>query len=142
MSDPLRAAAVLKRLGAIGIGVSIDDFGTGQSSLAYLKRLPIRELKIDRSFVSGMTHNEDDAVIVGSTVRLGHDLGLRVVAEGAESQDQVEQLRSTGCDLVQGFAIARPMPAEELEDWLVHVERAQLYMVAAMPAAQALAAGA
>jgi diguanylate cyclase (GGDEF)-like protein len=140
MGDPLRAAAVLKRLSAAGVGVSIDDFGTGQSSLAYLKRLPIRELKIDRSFVRGMTHNEDDAVIVSSTVRLGHDLGLRVVAEGVESREQVEQLTGLGCDLVQGFEIARPMPGEELGGWFARAESTRSYTVAAMPAAQALAA--
>jgi diguanylate cyclase (GGDEF)-like protein len=139
MSDPLRAAGVLRRLSEAGVGVSIDDFGTGQTSLAYLKRLPIRELKIDRSFVSGMARNEDDAVIVSSTLRLGHDLGLRVVAEGAELVEQVEQLRSIGCDLVQGYVIARPMPGEELDRWLERAERARLYRVASMPAPRLLA---
>jgi EAL domain-containing protein (putative c-di-GMP-specific phosphodiesterase class I) len=87
-----------------------------------------------------LTHNEDDAVIVSSTVRLGHDLGLRVVAEGVESREQVEQLTGLGCDLVQGFEIARPMPGEELGGWFAQAESTRSYTVAAMPAAQALAA--
>jgi diguanylate cyclase (GGDEF)-like protein len=130
MGDPVRAQAVLARLYAVGVGVSIDDFGTGQSSLAYLKRLPLNELKIDRSFVSGMVVNEDDAVIVSSTLRLGHDLGLRVVAEGAETQEQLERLKELGCELVQGFAITRPLPAEELDAWFERVTRDGTYKIA------------
>jgi diguanylate cyclase (GGDEF)-like protein len=142
MGDPLRAAAVLARLHQIGVGVSIDDFGTGQSSLSYLKRLPISELKIDRSFVSGMAGSEDDAVIVRSTLRLGHDLGLRVVAEGAETAEQLEYLSEIGCDIVQGFAIARPLPPEELEAWFEQAERTGACKVVSLATSLPLAVGA
>jgi diguanylate cyclase (GGDEF)-like protein len=132
MTDPLRAAAVLARLAGIGVNISIDDFGTGQSSLAYLKRLPIHELKIDRSFVAGMIASDDDATIVRSTLRLGHDLGLRVVAEGVESHEQVSALAEMGCDVVQGYAIGRPCGPEELAQWLRDSERSGRYHVRAV----------
>ncbi len=134
MADPQRAAEVLERISATGVHVSIDDFGTGQSSLSYLKRLPINELKIDRSFVAGMARSDDDAVIVRSTLQLGHDLGLRVVAEGAESEAQLEALTQMGCDVVQGYAITKALPSEQLEAWLSVVERSGRYTVAALSA--------
>ena len=100
------------------MGVSVDDYGTGYSSLAYLKRLPVSELKIDRSFVRHMTEDAADAVIVRSTIDLGHNLGLRVVAEGVESQEAWGVLTAMGCDVAQGYYLSRPLPAAQLEQWL------------------------
>ena len=110
MADPARACAILERLKQLGVGLAIDDFGTGHSSLAYLKRLPVEELKIDRSFLFNMRSDPGDAVIVRSTIELGHNLGLRVVAEGAEDDSMLDWLTSHGCDLVQGYGISRPLP--------------------------------
>ena len=108
----------LRQLGTMGVRLSIDDFGTGYSSLAYLKRLPMEELKIDRSFVSGMDSNPDDAAIVRPTIDLGHNLGLRVVAEGVENEATMEMLRTYGCDMAQGHYISPPREAQELTEWL------------------------
>ena len=119
MGDPDRALAILNRIHGQGVKISIDDFGTGYSSLSYLKQLPVSELKIDKSFVMDMLNNESDAAIVLATIQLGHALGLQVVAEGVESQQILDQLRSMGCDLQQGFFISRPIPAEELTAWAV-----------------------
>jgi diguanylate cyclase (GGDEF)-like protein len=113
MEEPARALATLEGLHAMGVRLSIDDFGTGYSSLAYLKQLPMDELKIDRSFVHDMDQNESDATIVRSTIDLAHNLGLRVVAEGVESPAVLEILRRLGCDEVQGYLFFRPAPAEE-----------------------------
>jgi diguanylate cyclase (GGDEF)-like protein len=110
MEDPERALAVLTRLADAGVRLSIDDFGTGYSSLAYLKSLPVHELKFDRSFVAGMTSSERDRVIVDSTVALGRRLGLDVVAEGVEDEDTRVALGDLGCELAQGFLFCRPVP--------------------------------
>jgi len=118
MSDPRRAREILARLDEMGIWLAIDDFGTGYSSLAYLKQLPVTTLKVDRSFVSTMDRNEDDAVIVRSTIALGRNLGLRVVAEGVESGPVMDELRGLGCEEVQGYFVSRPVPPAALEDWL------------------------
>jgi histidine ammonia-lyase len=118
IADPFRMKAVLERLGAMGLRLSVDDFGTGYTSLGYLTRLPINELKIDRSFVSNMTQSEQDEVIVRSTIDLGRNLGLDVVAEGVESAEVLERLRSFGCDVAQGFLMSRPVSAGELTSWL------------------------
>jgi len=118
MSDPFRAVTVLTQLRAMGVRLSIDDFGTGYSSLAYLKRLPVTEIKIDRSFVSNVTADEDDAAIVLSTIQLAESLRLGVVAEGVETAATFEALTAFGCRRVQGFFLARPLPAKELERWL------------------------
>jgi diguanylate cyclase (GGDEF)-like protein len=118
MSDPRRAREILARLDEMGVWLAIDDFGTGYSSLAYLKQLPVTTLKVDRSFVSTMDRNEDDAVIVRSTIALGRNLGLRVVAEGVESGPVMDELRGLGCEEVQGYFVSRPVPAPALEDWL------------------------
>jgi len=114
MDDPQLAVELLGELQALGLHTSIDDFGTGQSSLAYLKHLPIDELKIDRSFVAGMRSNDSDATIVHSIIELGHNLGLTIVAEGVEDEDTLRQLVQFGCDRAQGFHLARPMPPHEL----------------------------
>jgi EAL domain-containing protein (putative c-di-GMP-specific phosphodiesterase class I) len=102
----------------MGLRLSVDDFGTGYTSLGYLRRLPINELKIDRSFVSQMTVSEEDAVIVRSTIDLGRNLGLGVVAEGVEDPEVLERLRQLGCDVAQGYLMSRPIPAHELSAWL------------------------
>ncbi|HZG21338.1 MAG TPA: EAL domain-containing protein [Herbaspirillum sp.] len=120
MDDPARAQNTLDRLAAMGFALSIDDFGTGYSSLAYLKRLPVRELKIDKSFVMKMAQDQDDAKIVRSTIDLGHNLGLRVVAEGVESQEVWFLLRQMGCDQGQGYFMGKPMPVERFLEWLQH----------------------
>jgi diguanylate cyclase (GGDEF)-like protein len=118
LANTTRAKQVLDRLSATGVRLSLDDFGTGYSSLSYLKRLPLDELKIDRSFVMNMLENEDDAVIVRSTIDLGRNLGLEVVAEGVETEEMWGRLRSLGCDVAQGYYLTCAVPAEELERWL------------------------
>jgi EAL domain-containing protein (putative c-di-GMP-specific phosphodiesterase class I) len=119
MIDPARAKATLERLSAIGLSLSVDDFGTGYSSLANLKRLPVDGIKIDKSFVIDMPHDASDAAIVRSTIDLAHNLGLRVVAEGVESQEAWRRLEDLGCDLAQGFHVSRPVPAEAMTRLLV-----------------------
>ncbi|MCA1598802.1 MAG: EAL domain-containing protein, partial [Chloroflexi bacterium] len=115
MADAERALEVLTRLAALGVGLSVDDFGTGYSSLAYLKRLPVDEVKIDRSFVHDLVTDEADAAIVRATVGLGRSLGLRVVAEGVEDRATWDRLTELGCDTAQGYYLARPLPAVEVE---------------------------
>jgi diguanylate cyclase (GGDEF)-like protein/PAS domain S-box-containing protein len=118
MTNPARTMDVVTRLSDMGLHLSIDDFGTGYSSLAYLKRLPVREIKIDKSFVRDMASNENDAVIVRSTIDLGHNLGLAVVAEGVESQDAWDQLVKLGCDMAQGYHMGLPMDPAQLASWI------------------------
>jgi diguanylate cyclase (GGDEF)-like protein len=118
MSDPVAAVAILQRLQDAGVQVALDDFGTGYSSMAYLKKLPVAELKIDRSFVTHLPDDGENLVLVQSAIDLGHNLGLTVVAEGVEDEATLEQLRAMGCDLAQGFHISRPVPARDLERWL------------------------
>jgi diguanylate cyclase len=118
MEDRERAVGVLSRLRAAGVGVSIDDYGTGYSSLAYLAALPVTELKLDRVFVGAMTGSSRAASIVTSTLQLAHALDLTLVAEGAEDQATVDALTSLGCDLVQGYHLSRPLPPEQLWSWL------------------------
>ena len=117
MDDPQRAQATLNRLSERGFKLSIDDFGTGYSSLAYLKRLPVDELKIDKSFVMNMEKDEDDAKIVRSTIDLAHNLGLSVVAEGVENQLIWDKLQSLSCDEAQGYFMSKPVPAGEFIAW-------------------------
>lgn len=117
MDDPQRAEAMLNRLSEQGFKLSIDDFGTGYSSLAYLKRLPVDELKIDKSFVMGMEAGEDDAMIVRSTIDLAHNLGLTVVAEGVENLAILDRLRALSCDEAQGYHISRPLGVEDFLAW-------------------------
>jgi diguanylate cyclase len=118
MTDAGRSLDVLERIFALGVHISIDDFGTGYSSLAYLKHLPVDELKIDRSFVQHMATDGADAIIVRSTVDLAHSFGLRVVAEGVEDEATLHLLTALQCDLVQGYYLSRPVPAQNLERWL------------------------
>jgi diguanylate cyclase (GGDEF)-like protein len=120
MDDPQRALATLNRLSALGFRLSIDDFGTGYSSLAYLKRLPVDELKIDKSFVMNMEKDADDARIVRSTIELAHAMGLSVVAEGVEDAKVWTLLRELSCDEAQGYHMAKPMPAHEFAHWSAH----------------------
>ncbi len=117
MVDPRRAEQVLERLSGMGVHVAIDDFGTGYSSLAYLKRLPIDHIKIDKSFVLTMTADRNDATIVASTIDLGRNLGLRTVAEGVEDELALSELSRLGCDVAQGYHLSRPMEAGDLERW-------------------------
>ena len=118
MTDPEQAREVLLRLADMGFRLAIDDFGTGYSSLAYLKKLPVRVLKIDKSFVVDMVRDQDDAAIVRTSIELGHNLGLEVVAEGAESQEILQRLSEARCDAAQGLHVSPPLTAEELELWL------------------------
>ncbi|WP_426177210.1 EAL domain-containing protein [Massilia sp. TWR1-2-2] len=118
MDDPVRAQQTLERLHAMGVDLSIDDFGTGYSSLAYLKRLPVDELKIDKSFVLNMENDIGDTKIVRSTIDLGHNMGLRVVAEGIESEAVWRLLAALGCDEGQGYFMSRPIPGDKLVDWI------------------------
>lgn len=110
MADPKRATQLLSELAGMGVTLSIDDFGTGFSSLAYLSQLPVHELKIDKSFVLGMARNTNDAVIVNSIIDLAHNLDLQVVAEGVETDNTLQRLREQHCDEVQGYLISRPVP--------------------------------
>jgi diguanylate cyclase (GGDEF)-like protein len=114
LADPFRVRQVLNRLNEMGLGLAIDDFGTGYSSLAYLRRLPVQTIKIDRSFVTGMCEDASGATIVRSTIDLGRNLGLEIVAEGVESPDEWNALKAHGCTLAQGYFISRPLPADEL----------------------------
>jgi len=118
MEDAELALRVLHGLRADGIPLYIDDFGTGYSSLAYLQKLPVDCIKIDQSFVGQIVENKDSALIVRSTVDLVHDLGRHTVAEGVETQAQWDQLLAMGCDMAQGYFIARPMPAEDFQAWV------------------------
>jgi EAL domain-containing protein (putative c-di-GMP-specific phosphodiesterase class I) len=116
--DAPRTRTTIDGLHQVGLRLAIDDFGTGYSSLSYLRRLPVHELKIDQSFVARMLIDPQDEVIVRSTVDLGHNLGLAVVAEGVESFDVLDRLREFGCDVAQGYAISEPLLACDLVDWL------------------------
>jgi EAL domain-containing protein (putative c-di-GMP-specific phosphodiesterase class I) len=118
MADAARARSVLSELRSLGLEVSVDDFGAGHASLTYLKQLPLDALKIDKSFVCELAINASDRAIVRSTIELGHELGLTVVAEGVEDQASWETLALLGCDLAQGFYLSRPLPSAEFERWL------------------------
>jgi diguanylate cyclase (GGDEF)-like protein len=126
MSDPDRALATVTRLSNLGVRMSVDDFGTGYSSLANLRRLPINELKIDRSFVSPMLRDESDLIIVRSTINLGHDLGLRIIAEGVEDGATLQELALLGCDLAQGYHLSRPLAADAFSKWLAESSTASM----------------
>ncbi len=118
MENPERAMEVLQRLSAMGLKLAIDDFGTGYSSLAYLKKLPVSTLKVDKSFVINMVHDENDAAIVRTSIDLAHNLGLTLIAEGVEKEEILQCLTGLGCDAAQGHFLSRPLPAEEVTAWL------------------------
>ncbi|MFV2020318.1 putative bifunctional diguanylate cyclase/phosphodiesterase [Micromonospora sp. LOL_023] len=118
MADPRRVLATISRLDTIGVAIALDDFGTGYSSMQHLRRLPLSEVKIDRSFVLGMSDDTDDAAIVQSVIELARALGMRVVAEGVEDEASWRRLHALGCHVAQGWFYARPMPADELASWL------------------------
>jgi EAL domain-containing protein (putative c-di-GMP-specific phosphodiesterase class I) len=118
MLDPPRAAENLAVFRRMGMSVSIDDFGTGFSSLNYIKKLPVNEIKIDKSFVIDMMTHEGDAAIVRSIIDLGHNLGLKVVAEGVEEKRVMDQLIALGCDYCQGYYISHPLPYGQFKAWL------------------------
>jgi EAL domain-containing protein (putative c-di-GMP-specific phosphodiesterase class I) len=120
MAHPGRALESLHELRAMGIRLSIDDYGTGYSSMSYLKNLPVDELKIDRSFVSRLTSDHNDAVLAQSAIDLGHNLGLSVVAEGIEDEATLSELRALGADAAQGYHLGRPMPEDILRDWVAN----------------------
>ncbi|HKQ60300.1 MAG TPA: EAL domain-containing protein [Candidatus Polarisedimenticolaceae bacterium] len=137
MEDPERALEIVTELDRMGVEISIDDFGTGYSSLGYLKKLPAREIKIDKSFVLEMDRDPDDALIVRSTIELAHNLGLRVVAEGIERPEVWHALRALGCDHGQGYLFSRPLPPERLTGWLREAEQGPVLQVASAEGARA-----
>ena len=137
MLDPVRAQQVLENLSDLGVRLSIDDFGAGYTSLSQLKTLPVDELKIDRSFVMTMTSDARDALIVHSVIELGQNLGLNIVAEGVETAQALVTLRGFGCDIAQGYYIAKPAPAKTFEAWLMARETASPAPVAVTPARRA-----
>jgi diguanylate cyclase (GGDEF)-like protein len=118
LDDPGHAIRNLERLAALGCKLAIDDYGTGYASLGYLRRLPVHELKIDKSFVQGLARDVNDAIIVRSTIELGHNMGLTVVAEGVEDEATLERLGALGCDMVQGYLLSRPLAAADAERWV------------------------
>jgi EAL domain-containing protein (putative c-di-GMP-specific phosphodiesterase class I) len=118
MHDPARAAEMLRLISARGVRVAVDDFGTGYSSIGYLKRFPIDFVKLDRSFVVGLPLNEDDVSIARAVIGMAHSLGLQIIAEGVETEAQRAFLARNGCDEMQGYLVARPMPAAECAAFL------------------------
>ena len=118
MGNPENAIDVLRELNRLGVRVSIDDFGTGYSSLSYLRRFPLSEIKIDRSFVQSLESNLEDRAIVRAIVTLAHSLQLTVVAEGVANVEQLRFLRQIGCDQYQGFLFSEPVPAETISEML------------------------
>ena len=118
MEDPVRARDTLQQLHALGVKLSMDDYGTGYSSLAYIKNLALDELKIDRAFVTGLNTDEQSSAIIRSTIELGHSLGMTVVAEGVETAVELAALKQFGCDYAQGYHVARPAAASTFLEWL------------------------
>ena len=115
MHDAERISVAMQALKALGVDIAVDDFGTGYSSLSYLKRFPVDRLKVDKSFVRDIDSDPDDDAIVRAIITLGHALGLKVVAEGVETQAHLEFLRQHGCDELQGYYFSRPVPATKME---------------------------
>ena len=118
MEDPIKARRTVEELHNLGLSISIDDYGTGYSSLAYVKNLPVNELKIDREFIKNMIENKEDVAIVRSTIELGHNLGLKVVAEGIEREEEMQMLKDFGCDQAQGYLISKALTATDMEKWI------------------------
>ena len=123
MRDVDLVIGTLRRLRSLGVGIGIDDFGTGYSSLAYLKRFPVKRLKIDRSFVSDIADGRSGEILPKVIIDLGHALGLEVLAEGVESRAQLDTLRALGCDEVQGYLLSRPLPADEFANYARQAEK-------------------
>lgn len=123
MADAERAHRILDQIHALGVELTIDDFGTGFSSLTYLKHLPVSKLKIDKSFVISMLRDENDAVIIRSTIDMAHNLGMKIVAEGVENQETYDLLEILDCDIVQGYLISKPMDIATLEQWIPHQQK-------------------
>jgi EAL domain-containing protein (putative c-di-GMP-specific phosphodiesterase class I) len=123
MGNPQHLPRILSQLVLGGVQLSIDDFGTGYSSLSYLKKLPLSELKIDKSFVIDMDKDSDNEVIVRSTIDLAHNLGLRVVTEGVETQQILSQLQQIGADILQGYVISRPLPPEKFIEFAQQINQ-------------------
>lgn len=123
MTDPERTLEIIQRLHGMGYKLSIDDFGTGYSSLAYLKKMPLTELKIDKSFVGDVLESESDAVIVNATINLAHNLGLQITAEGVENRAILEKLADYQCDIAQGYLYSEPLPADAFASWLEQANR-------------------
>ena len=136
MSDPAQAEALLREVREVGVRVAIDDFGTGYSSLTYLHDFPLNALKIDKNFVHGVDATERGGPIANMIVGLGKNLGLDVIAEGVESEGQLEYLREQGCDIAQGYLYARPAAADELTPWLQRNQRVSETNVRALPRAR------
>ena len=120
IQDPALAQSNLNALRDAGLHIAVDDYGTGYSSLSQLKRLPVQELKIDKSFILKLDHDSEDRIIVRSTIELAHSLGLSVVAEGVETEASRRLLATMGCDVLQGYLISRPMPSDQIISWLGH----------------------
>ncbi len=129
IEDPTRALRMLDAIAALGVSLSIDDFGTGYSSLSHLVRMPVHEVKIDRSFVQGLESDPEFASVVRSAIDMGHGLGLKVVAEGIETEEAASRLRDFGCDVAQGYWYAKPMPLAAFETWLEGKERVPVIAV-------------
>jgi EAL domain-containing protein (putative c-di-GMP-specific phosphodiesterase class I) len=127
LEDMGRTAKVIQACADIGVYFALDDFGTGYSSLTYLKHLPVTLIKIDRSFVSGMLDDPDDLAILEGVLGLAHAFKREVIAEGMESAAQGQRLMALGCDLAQGYGIARPMPASQVLDWIGHWQTDQVW---------------
>lgn len=118
MNGPIRSIEIIKKLVELGVQVSIVDFDAGYSSMAYLQSLPVAKIKIDKTFVMNMGSGEGNEAIVRSTIDLAHNLGLKAVAEGVETEKSWTKLKELGCDLAQGYYMSKPLPAEELTEWL------------------------
>ena len=118
MTEPLRAIDNIRKLDNMGVQVSIDDFGTGYSSMAYLQKLLVAKIKIDKSFVIDMDTSEKDDVIVRSTIELAHNLGLKAIAEGVESIEVWDKLKAMGCDSAQGYYMSKPLTSEKFAEWM------------------------
>ena len=129
IEDPAQALKMLDAIATLGVSLSIDDFGTGYSSLSQLTRMPVHEVKIDRSFIQELESKPDFATVVRAAIEMGHGLGLKVVAEGIETEVTAVRLREFGCDIAQGYLYAKPMPLEALEKWLEGKERVPVITV-------------